>query len=281
MLAQRLPGILPPLTRAEALEVAAIRSVAGLLAPGGGLDRRPPLRAPHHSTSAAALLGGGTGIARPGEISLAHRGCLFVDELFEWPRRLLEALREPLEDGVVRLARARAVVTYPARFQMVAAANPCPCGGGDRCACGDEQIWQYRARLSGPLADRLDLAPAVARLSASALLDRAPGEPSAAVAARVARARALAADRWGTTNREARPAALRVVARPTALQVLAGAVNAGELTGRGFDRALSVARSCADLEGSELVEPHHAFEALAHRMQLRAVARAPLVEATA
>ena len=166
-------------------------------------------------------------------------------------------------------------------FDIIAAANPCPCGGGDRCACGDEQIWQYRARLSGPLADRLDLAPAVARLSASALLDRAPGEPSAAVAARVARARALAADRWGTTNREARPAALRVVARPTALQVLAGAVDAGELTGRGFDRALSVARSCADLEGSELVEPHHAFEALAHRMQLRAVARAPLVEATA
>lgn len=273
MLAHRLPGILPPLSRAQALEVAAVRSVAGLFSSGGGLDHRPPLRAPHHSTSAAALLGGGTGMARPGELSLAHRGCLFLDELFEWPRYLLEALREPLEEGVVRIARSRATVTYPALVQVVAAANPCPCGGGDGCVCSDEDIWRYRSRLSGPLADRLDLAPTVAPLSAAALLEGGQGEPSAAVARRVAAARAMAMGRWGATNREARPVALRRVTRPAALRVLAEAVEAGQLTGRGFDRALRVARSCADLEGSELVESRHALEALGHRLQLRACAQ--------
>jgi magnesium chelatase family protein len=278
MLAHRLPGILPPLTRAEALEVAAVRSVAGLLPEAGGLDHRPPLRAPHHSMSAASLLGGGTGVARPGELSLAHRGCLFLDELFEWPRHLLDSLREPLEEGVVRLARAQATVTYPALVQLAAAANPCPCGGGDRCSCSDETIWAYRSRLSGPLADRFDLAPNVRRLSASALLASCQAEPSAAVAARVCAARAMAADRWGTTNRQAGPVALRAVTRPGALRVLADAVEAGELTGRGFDRALRVARTCADLEGSELVEPHHAFEALAHRMQLRACVQGAAME---
>ncbi|MGH8898372.1 MAG: YifB family Mg chelatase-like AAA ATPase [Egibacteraceae bacterium] len=272
MLAHRLPGILPPLERAQALELAAVRSVAGLLS-SGGLDRRPPLRAPHHSTSTAALLGGGSGMARPGELSLAHRGCLFLDELFEWPRHLLEALREPLEEGVVRIARSRATVTYPALVQVVAAANPCPCGGGEACVCSDEAIWGYRSRLSGPLADRLDLAPTVAPLSAAALLAGGDAEPSAVVAGRVAAARAMAADRWGTTNREARPAVLRRVTRPGALRVLAGAVEAGQLTGRGFDRALRVARSCADLEGSELVEARHALEALGHRLQLRACAQ--------
>jgi magnesium chelatase family protein len=149
---------------------------------------------------------------------------------------------------------------------IVAAANPCPCGGGAACACSDDAIWQYRARLSGPLADRLDLAPSVAPLSASALLSTRGGEPSAAVARRVATARAMAAARDGVP--------VRRVARPAALQVLADAVERGQLTGRGFDRALRVARSCADLEGSELVEEAHAYEALAHRMQLRAAAGA-------
>ena len=278
MLAHRLPSILPPLSRAEALELAAVRSVAGLLSDPCGLDHRPPLRAPHHSMSAAALLGGGSGVARPGELSLAHRGCLFLDELFEWPRHLLESLREPLEEGLVRVARSRATVTYPALVQVVAAANPCPCGGGDRCSCSDDAIWAYRSRLSGPLADRFDLAPNVSRLSASSLLAGGEGEPSVAVAARVIAAREMAAERWGTTNREARPFALRAVTRPAALRTLADAVEAGELTGRGFDRALRVARTCADLEGSELVEPHHAFEALAHRMQLRACAAPTAVE---
>ncbi|HEY8340658.1 MAG TPA: YifB family Mg chelatase-like AAA ATPase, partial [Egibacteraceae bacterium] len=226
MLARRLPTVLPPLSPAAALELAAIRSVAGLLARDPGervtlLDDRPPLRAPHHGISTAALLGGGTAVARPGELSLAHRGVLFLDELFEWPRRVLESLREPLEDGVVRVARSRATVTYPARVQLVCAANPCPCGGGPRCTCGDEEVVAYRARLSGPLADRLDLAPVVEPLSADDLLASAPGEPSAAVAVRVAAARAAAAERWGSpevTNAVADPAAVRRTARPAALR---------------------------------------------------------------
>ena len=269
MLARRLPSVLPPLPDDQALELAAVRSVAG--GGSGLLDRVAPFRAPHHTTSAAALFGGGSGVARPGEISLAHRGVLFLDELFEWPRSVVEALRQPLEDGVVRVARSKATVVYPALVQLVCAANPCPCGGGERCSCTDEAIWSYRARLSGPLADRLDLAPAVQPLTAADLLDAEGGEPSAAVAGRVAQARETATQRWGAVvNAQAQPAALRRTARPAALRLLADAVEAGELTGRGYDRALRVARTCADLEGSETVETHHVFEAHAHRMGLRA-----------
>lgn len=269
MLARRLPSVLPPLTDAHALELAAVRSVAG--GGSGLLDHVPPFRAPHHGTSAAALFGGGSGVARPGELSLAHRGVLFLDELFEWPRSVVEALRQPLEDGVVRVARSKATVTYPALVQLVCAANPCPCGGGERCSCTDEAIWQYRARLSGPLADRLDLAPAVQPLTAADLLDAEGGESSAAVAARVAQARAQAAQRWGAVvNAQASATALRRTARPAALRVLADAVEVGELTGRGYDRALRVARTCADLDGSETIEVNHVFEAHAHRMGLRA-----------
>jgi magnesium chelatase family protein len=268
MLARRLPSLLPSLDDEQALELAAIRSVAG---DGSGvLDRTPPFRAPHHTVSAAAMFGGGSGVARPGELSMAHRGVLFVDELFEWPRSVVEALRQPLEDGVVRVARSRATVTYPAAVQLVCAANPCPCGGGDRCACTDEAIWQYRAKLSGPLADRLDLAPAVHPLTAADLLCAEAGESSAVVAERVSAARALARERWRrASNAEASPAALRRTARPAALRILADAVEAGELTGRGYDRALRVARTCADLEGSETIETAHVFEAHAHRMGLR------------
>lgn len=268
MLAQRLPSVLPPLPDAHALELAAIRSVAG--EGTGFLDRTPPFRAPHHTVSAAAMFGGGSGVARPGEISRAHRGVLFLDELFEWQRSVVEALRQPLEDGVVRVARSKATVTYPARVQLVCAANPCPCGGGEKCSCTDEAIWFYRSRLSGPLADRLDLAPAVYPLTAADLLESGGGESSAAVALRVAEARGMAASRWGDrTNVEAPPTAVRRTARPEALRILAAAVEAGELTGRGYDRALRVARTCADLEGSETVEPHHVFEAHAHRLGLR------------
>jgi magnesium chelatase family protein len=220
MLARRLPGLLPPLTDVHALELATVRSVAGLLSDGAAaLDCRPPLRAPHHTISAPALLGGGPGVARPGELSLAHRGVLFLDELFEWPRHVLEALREPLEDGAIRVARARATVTYPARVQLVCAANPCPCGGGTDCSCADEDIWAYRSRLSGPLADRLDLAPAVAPLTAADLLTTEPGEPTAAVAARVAAARGMAADRWrgaAATNAEASSRLVRRTVQPGA-----------------------------------------------------------------
>ena len=273
MLAKRLPSVLPPLTDEQALELAAIRSVAG--EGSAVLDRTPPFRAPHHSVSAAALFGGGTGLARPGELSRAHRGVLFMDELFEWPRAVVEALRQPLEDGVVRVARSKATVVYPARVQLVCAANPCPCGGGDRCACSDEAIWHYRARLSGPLADRLDLAPSVHPLSAADLMGEQGGEPSIAVATRVANARAVAFDRWRScTNAEAHPGRLRMTARPQALRILADAVELGELTGRGYDRALRVARTCADLDGSELIETHHVYEAHAHRMGLRAAGAA-------
>ena len=268
MLAKRLPSILPALTDHEALELAAIRSVAGI--GSGHLDRRPPFRAPHHSISAAALFGGGSGIARPGELSMAHRGVLFVDELFEWHRSVIEGLRQPLEDGVVRVARSRATVTYPARVQLVAAANPCPCGGGGRCGCTDDAIWAYRSRLSGPLADRLDLAPSVARLTADDLLQEEPGEDSDAVAQRVAAARAVVRARWGVAaNAEVDAWRVRATARPAALRVLADAVEAGQLTGRGYDRALRVARTCADLEGSECIETHHVLEAHVHRMGLR------------
>lgn len=272
MLARRLPSLLPPLSDTEALEVTAIRSVAGLLGGGATLDRRPPLRAPHHTLSAAALFGGGTGIARPGELSLAHRGVLVMDELLEWPRGVVEALRQPLEEGVVRVARTRATVTYPARTLLVGTANPCPCGGGARCRCDDDSVWRYRSRLSGPLADRLDLAPAVEPLTADDLLSAQPGEPSATVAVRVAAARDAARERWPAatpTNTEAPPALLRRTVRLAALRLLADAVAAGELTGRGYDRALRVARTCADLAGAEIVECEHVLEAHAHRMGLR------------
>ncbi len=236
------------------------------------LDVRPPFRAPHHSTTAAALLGGGSGIARPGELSRAHAGVLFLDELFEWPRALLEALREPLEEGVVRIARSRATVRYPARTQLVCAANPCPCGGGDRCDCPDQKIWTYRSKLSGPLADRLDLAPTVEPVTSAELLDEAPGESTAVVAARVLAARAVAEERWGpgAVNVRAAAAAVRRTAGRAALLALADATERGQLTGRGFDRALRVARTIADLDGATAITVEHAREALAHRLPLRA-----------
>lgn len=281
MLVRRLPGILPPLGQGEALEVAAVRSVAGLLAgPRGGgavLDRTPPLRAPHHGVSAAALLGGGSGVARPGELSLAHHGVLLLDELFEWPRHVLESLREPLDEGVVRIARSRATVTYPARVLLAAAANPCPCGGAAQCLCPDETVWAYRAKLSGPLADRLDLAPSLAPLVADDLLSDTSGEPTAVVAARVAAARAAGAARWDAMdarggrpppNALAPPEAVRRVTRPAALRRLAVAVERGELTGRGHDRVLRVARTCADLDGADLVGVEHVLEAHTHRLGL-------------
>jgi magnesium chelatase family protein len=271
MLARRLPSLLPSLERRDALEVAAVRSVAGLLDDGPVLDHRPPFRAPHHSTSSAALLGGGSGVARPGELSLAHRGVLFLDELFEWPHSVLESLRAPLQEGSVRVARSRATVTYPAVVQLVCAANPCPCGGGSGCTCTEERIWAYRSRLSGPLADRLDLAPAVEPLTADDLLVTAAGEPSAAVAGRVAAARTIANERWGgsTTNALVPARRLRELVQPAALRQLASAVEAGALTGRGFDRALRVARTIADLDASEQVDLDHALEAVAHRLNLR------------
>ena len=269
MLAARLPGLLPDLLPAEALEVSMIHSVAGLL-DGGRLLRRPPFREPHHSASQAALVGGGAR-ARPGEVSLAHRGVLFLDELPEFPRAVLEVLRQPLESGRTTVARAAAHVTYPARFQLIAAMNPCRCGHlgsmERECAraprCGED----YLARLSGPLLDRMDLTVAVQPVSAADLSRAPPGEATEAVAARVAAARQAQRSRGGAegpwTNAEAdgNRIALAEDARVLAEQ----AMTRLQLSARGFTRVLRVARTIADLGRAPLVRRQDVAEALAFR----------------
>lgn len=272
MIAQRLPSILPPLTIDQALEVATIHSVAGQRAPDEPLSLRPPFRAPHHSTSAAGLVGGGSGIASPGELSLAHQGVLFVDELLEVPRWVLDALRQPLESGTVTIVRSRASVRYPARVLLVAATNPCPCGHltdpARACRCRPDQVERYRSRLSGPLLDRIDLQVEVAPVDRERLLGPPDGDDSATVAARVAVARAVAADRWGEgrLNRDAPPEELRDAADGAALRSLGRAVDGLGLSARAFERCLRVARTVADLEGAELVGPEHVEEAVAYRL---------------
>ena len=271
MLARRLPGLLPPLATSEAITVASVRSVSGRYR---GLDRRPPWAAPHHSSSAAALLGGGSGIARPGAVSHACHGVLFLDELFEWSRQTLDGLREPLEEGVVRIARSAATVRYPARVLLVAAGNLCPCGPArDGCRCRPDQVERYRARLTGPLADRFDLAPLVEEVPAEALADGRTGEPTAPVRERVAAARGLALDRFGALNAVAPTDLVRATVSGDALGVLVAATAAGRLSARGFHRAMRVARTCADLSGHEVVQAEDAHEAVAHRGRLDALWR--------
>ncbi|MCL2447665.1 MAG: YifB family Mg chelatase-like AAA ATPase, partial [Polyangiaceae bacterium] len=198
MIARRLPGLLPPLSTEEALEVAAIQSVAGLLGDASGLSRARPFRAPHHTVSEVGLVGGGDG-PRPGEVSLAHRGVLFLDELAEFRRGVLEALRQPLEDGVVTISRARAKATFPARLLLVCATNPCPCGwlgdGSGRCACSAERVRAYRSKMSGPLLDRIDVHVVLPPVEVTALQAMSQGEATDVVRARVEKARAAQADR--------------------------------------------------------------------------------------
>jgi len=263
MLACRLPGLLPRLDADDALTATRIHSAAGLPLPGDGLVEVPPFRAPHHTASAVSLIGGGTAWMRPGESSLAHGGVLFLDEMGEFPAPVLDALRQPLEEGVVRVARARASVTFPARFLLVGATNPCPCGqGGPRgaCRCSDAARLRYTRRLSGPLLDRFDLRVVVARPDVGGLMGGSPAEPTASVAARVAAARDLARERGFRCNAELPAHRLDELAPldPAAAALLEHTLRAGWLSARGLHRVRRVARTLADLGGGahQLGEEH-------------------------
>ena len=275
MLARRLPTILPPLTFDEALECTAIHSVAGTLTAGTGLLTERPFRAPHHTVSNVALVGGGA-IPRPGEISLAHNGVLFLDEMPEFDRRVLEVLRQPLEEGRVTIARAARTAVFPARFVLIAAMNPCPCGfhGDERrpCRCTPAEIAKYRGRLSGPLRDRIDLIVDVPALPVSAVAEGAPGESSSAVRDRVCAARRLQQARYGTngprTNADLRGRAVAHVCRPDThgRDLLRRAVEQMGLSARGYDRVLKVARTIADLADADGVRSGDVAEALQYRL---------------
>jgi len=274
MMAKRTAGILPPLTFDEALEVTSIHSVAGLLAPGTGLVRARPFRAPHHTVSHVALAGGGPN-PRPGEISLAHHGVLFLDEMPEFTRHVLEVLRQPLEDGVVRIARAARTTAFPARFVLIGAMNPCPCGflGDPRraCRCTPSQIDRYAARLSGPLRDRIDLTVGVSALPSTDLLSDGESEPSEVIRRRVEaareRQRARTEAAGAAVNAHLAPRALRAVCALDAncRRLLNDASERMGLTARALDRVLRVSRTIADLDGSESVGFDHLAEALQYR----------------
>ena len=281
MLARRLPGLLPLLDHDEALTVTTIHSVAGLLAPGTGLMRHRPFRAPHHTCSDVALVGGGS-LPRPGELSLAHAGVLFLDELPEFNRRVLETLRQPLEQGVVNIARAARSVTFPARVMLVAAMNPCPCGfaGCTKpvCRCPPPAIARYQRRLSGPLHDRLDLTVQLPPVPWSELAREAEGESSAVVRERVVQARRRQFDRQGAPNAQIDGRTLRRVcatSRAEATALLARSVAKMNLSVRGVTRVLRVARTIADLEGVERIDRRHVAEALHFRQgdEVSAVAK--------
>ena len=274
MLARRLPTILPPLTPDEHLEVVAIHSIGGVLPVGTIPGRVPPFRAPHHTISQAGLIGGGSG-PRPGEVSLAHRGVLFLDELLELPRYVLDAMRQPLEDGRVVIARAAHAVAFPARFMLVAATNPCPCGRagteGAHCTCGASDIARYRARLSGPLADRLDLRVTVAPVALSSM-QSGGADNSATVRARVVAARERQRARYATmpgvhANAQAPVRALRSIhgVAPDAHDWLIAAADRLRLSARGYARVLRVARTIADLDGVDCVSRDAVAEALRFR----------------
>jgi magnesium chelatase family protein len=279
MLAQRTPSILPPMSPTEMLEVSMIASVAGELA-GGRFTRRRPFRAPHHSASAPALVGGGFR-ARPGEMSLAHNGVLFLDELPEFQPRVLESLRQPLETGETVIARANHHITYRARFQLIAAMNPCRCGEagspGHVCRRGPRCASEYQARLSGPLLDRLDIQIELPPVKPSDLTLPAPKEKSLDVAARVAAARQRQSERYKDlpnirTNAQIDGELLERFAAPdgSGLQLLREAADAMNLSARGYHRVLRVARTLADLDGRDQVTRLDIAEALSYRQRLAA-----------
>ena len=277
MLAARLPSILPPLSPAELLEVSMIHSIAGQLA-GGKLSDRRPYRTPHHSASMAAMVGGGFR-ARPGEVSLAHNGVLFLDEFPEFTPQVLDLLRQPLETAECIIARANHRVSYPASIQLVAAMNPCRCGmagePGHQCARGARCQSDYQARISGPLLDRIDLRIDVPAVSAADLIAPAPAEPSAEVAKRVAAARRLQEDRYRglghavlRTNARCATSLVETIAEPDAggLALLREAAEKMAFSARAYHRVLKVARTLADLEGTQKVGRIHLAEAIAYRV---------------
>lgn len=271
MLASCLPGILPPLVEADALEVTQIYSVANALGTDRGILRYPPFRAPHHSCSPAGLIGGGSN-PRPGEISLAHCGVLFLDEALEFPRFVLETLRQPLESGIVTLSRAQLSVTFPARIMLVLALNPCPCGylgdDGHRCSCSPHAIERYRSRLSGPLLDRVDLHVEVSRRNLAQREALAPGQPSACLAEAVAAARERQLARTGTVlngRMRTRDVARHCRASAEATRLLAATSEHLAWSHRTHQRVLRLARTIADLEGTERIADEHVEEAIALR----------------
>ena len=273
MLARCLPGILPPLELTEALEVAQVRSLLGELRGHPPLGWARPFRAPHHGVSAAGLIGGGSGLAQPGEISRSHLGVLFLDELAEFQAPVLQALRQPLETGRVSITRSGGSVSYPARFTLVGATNPCPCGwAGDpvrSCRCAPGAIDTYQRRLSGPLLDRIDLKVGVRRIKLETLASEPTGEASAPVRERVVAARARQLARQGCLNAQLKPARLRQLAalEPASRRTLERWAEQRGLTARGFHRAWRVARTSADLDGAENICERHILEALGYRLQ--------------
>ena len=275
MLARRIPSILPPMSVEEALEVSRVHSVAGPAKGAGGFVTTRPFRAPHHTVSSIGLLGGGTRPV-PGEVSLAHRGVLFLDEFAEFPRQALEVLRQPLEDGHVGVSRAAAACDYPSRFMLVAAMNPCPCGYfGDPthdCRCTQSQILKYQHRISGPLLDRIDIQIGVNAVSVKELDRLKPGEASREIRARVVAAREVQAARYRgqagvTCNAEVKSRDLKDVCRLTAaaLEDLRATAERLAVSARSYDRILRVARTVADLKGAESVDKEEVFEAVSYR----------------
>jgi magnesium chelatase family protein len=274
MLAMRMPTVLPALNREEALEVTKVYSVSGKLPKGVGLMTARPFRSPHHTISAAGLAGGGT-VPKPGEVTLAHHGVLFLDELPEFGRDVLEVLRQPLEDGVVNVSRAWGTATFPARVMLIAALNPCPCGyfmdATRSCACSVTKIRSYLQRISGPLLDRVDIQIEVPRLAKDELLGTSDGERSSAIRARVLRARELQAARLGGDgvfcNAHMRPRDLRKHCPLTneVRSFLSGAIDQLGLSARAFDRVVKLSRTIADLEGAPDIGAHHVAEAIQYR----------------
>jgi magnesium chelatase family protein len=272
MLAARLPGLLPLMSDAEALESAAVQSLAGGFSPQRWRQR--PFRSPHHTTSGVALVGGGS-VPRPGEVSLAHHGVLFLDELPEFDRRVLEVLREPLESGQITISRAAHQADFPARFQLIAAMNPCPCGwlghASGKCHCHEAAVLRYQSRISGPLLDRIDIQLPVAALGPESMGARGDGEPSSVIAVRVAQARAVQVARQGSPNSHLGPRDIDRYCTPddAGERLLHATARHLHWSARAYHRVLKVARTVADLAGSEHVAATHVAEAIGYRRALQ------------